>query len=248
MRLGRDEHQRQERPGLPDQHARPAGHRGAQAAAGPAGHPRPDRGHDAVLQAVRLDQALPGQRQHPARERAPAVPRRARRAERPVRVHPVRQLLDQLPQLLVEPRQVRRPGRPAAGLPLHRRQPRPGHRRPARQPGRPVPAVPLPHHHELRGRLPQGPEPHQGDRQDQGTDGAAHRLSARLTARRKPPMHTASEADQPIGERELSRLRWRCRRGLLENDLFIERFFQRHDSAPDGAPCRRAAGADGSGR
>jgi threonine aldolase len=35
-------------------------------------------------------------------------------------------------------------------------------------------------------------------------------------------MHTASEADQPIGERELSRLRWRCRRGLLENDLFIE--------------------------
>ena len=31
-----------------------------------------------------------------------------------------------------------------------------------------------------------------------------------------------------IGERELSKLRWRCRRGLLENDLFIERFFQRH--------------------
>jgi succinate dehydrogenase / fumarate reductase iron-sulfur subunit len=32
------------------------------------------------------------------------------------------------PSLLVEPRQVRRPRRPAAGLPLHRRQPRPGHR------------------------------------------------------------------------------------------------------------------------
>jgi antitoxin CptB len=31
-----------------------------------------------------------------------------------------------------------------------------------------------------------------------------------------------------IGERELSKLRWRCRRGLLENDLFIERFFSRH--------------------
>ena len=42
-------------------------------------------------------------------------------------------------------------------------------------------------------------------------------------------MHTAPEADQPIGERELSRLRWRCRRGLLENDLFIARFFSRHD-------------------
>ena len=32
-----------------------------------------------------------------------------------------------------------------------------------------------------------------------------------------------------LGERELSKLRWRCRRGLLENDLFIERFFRRHE-------------------
>jgi antitoxin CptB len=30
-----------------------------------------------------------------------------------------------------------------------------------------------------------------------------------------------------IDERALSRLRWRCRRGLLENDLFVERFFAR---------------------
>ncbi|HET7528577.1 MAG TPA: succinate dehydrogenase assembly factor 2 [Burkholderiaceae bacterium] len=28
----------------------------------------------------------------------------------------------------------------------------------------------------------------------------------------------------------LNRLRWRCRRGLLENDLLIERFFARHGS------------------
>eukprot|EP01031_Cornospumella_fuschlensis_P010511 gene10511-12879_t len=34
-----------------------------------------------------------------------------------------------------------------------------------------------------------------------------------------------------IDERALSKLRWRCRRGLLENDLLIERFFNRH---PDG--------------
>jgi antitoxin CptB len=27
----------------------------------------------------------------------------------------------------------------------------------------------------------------------------------------------------------LNRLKWRCRRGLLENDLFIERFFKRHE-------------------
>jgi antitoxin CptB len=31
-----------------------------------------------------------------------------------------------------------------------------------------------------------------------------------------------------IDERALSKLRWRCRRGLLENDLFIERFFNEH--------------------
>ena len=32
-----------------------------------------------------------------------------------------------------------------------------------------------------------------------------------------------------VGERHLSRLRWSCRRGLLENDLFIERFFKRFE-------------------
>ncbi|RYF73386.1 MAG: succinate dehydrogenase assembly factor 2 [Comamonadaceae bacterium] len=36
--------------------------------------------------------------------------------------------------------------------------------------------------------------------------------------------------DQPLGARALSKLRWRCRRGLLENDLFIARFFERHES------------------
>jgi antitoxin CptB len=36
------------------------------------------------------------------------------------------------------------------------------------------------------------------------------------------------DRDTPLGERALSKLRWRCRRGLLENDLFIERFFNRY--------------------
>ncbi|WP_219210231.1 FAD assembly factor SdhE [Variovorax boronicumulans] len=36
--------------------------------------------------------------------------------------------------------------------------------------------------------------------------------------------------DTPLGERRLSKLKWRCRRGLLENDLFIARFFERHES------------------
>ena len=36
--------------------------------------------------------------------------------------------------------------------------------------------------------------------------------------------------DDLLDERSLSKLKWRCRRGLLENDLFIERFFQRHEA------------------
>ena len=32
-----------------------------------------------------------------------------------------------------------------------------------------------------------------------------------------------------LDERSLSRLKWRCRRGLLENDLLLERFFRHHE-------------------
>ena len=41
---------------------------------------------------------------------------------------------------------------------------------------------------------------------------------------------TVTNANELIDERTLSKLRWRCRRGLLENDLFIERFFNRFAS------------------
>jgi antitoxin CptB len=41
-------------------------------------------------------------------------------------------------------------------------------------------------------------------------------------------MQAAIDLDAPIDERTLSKLRWGCRRGLLENDLFVERFFNRH--------------------
>ena len=41
------------------------------------------------------------------------------------------------------------------------------------------------------------------------------------------PFDTLPDAD-PLPASALSKLRWRCRRGLLENDLFIERFFNRH--------------------
>ena len=36
--------------------------------------------------------------------------------------------------------------------------------------------------------------------------------------------------DSPIDARALSKLRWRCRRGLLENDLILARFFDRAGS------------------
>jgi len=41
------------------------------------------------------------------------------------------------------------------------------------------------------------------------------------------PFDTLADADA-LPSQDLSKLRWRCRRGLLENDLFIERFFNRH--------------------
>ena len=34
-----------------------------------------------------------------------------------------------------------------------------------------------------------------------------------------------------LDARSLSKLKWRCRRGLLENDLFLERFFARHEAS-----------------
>ena len=177
------------------------------AAAGPAGDPRPDRRHDAVLQAVPLDQAVRDQQRPAARARAAAVARRARGAERPLRVHPVRVLLDRVPVVLVEPGQVRRPGGPAAGLPLHRRHARPGDQRAPRQPRGPVPPVPLPHDHELRRRLPEGPQP-----------------DARRSARSRTCWSSA-RSDATRLERE--RLKWKCRRGLLELDLVLERYLDR---------------------
>ena len=42
----------------------------------------------------------------------------------------------------------------------------------------------------------------------------------------------AAAADSPLlDERALSKLHWRCRRGLLENDLFIARFFERYENS-----------------
>ena len=45
--------------------------------------------------------------------------------------------------------------------------------------------------------------------------------------------------DAVIDPTELNRLKWRCKRGLLENDLFIERFFNEQGS---GLTIRHVAG------
>jgi antitoxin CptB len=46
-----------------------------------------------------------------------------------------------------------------------------------------------------------------------------------MTLPHKSPMDTTHAL---LDQRGLSKLRWRCRRGLLENDLLIERFFLRY--------------------
>ncbi|QNP60806.1 succinate dehydrogenase assembly factor 2 [Paenacidovorax monticola] len=46
-------------------------------------------------------------------------------------------------------------------------------------------------------------------------------------------------AEQLLDERERNKLQWRCRRGLVENDLFIEQFFATYGS---GLTARHALG------
>ena len=51
--------------------------------------------------------------------------------------------------------------------------------------------------------------------------------AATLAAGVPPARELDARVDAAIDERALSKLRWRCRRGLLENDLLLERFFAR---------------------
>ena len=47
--------------------------------------------------------------------------------------------------------------------------------------------------------------------------------------------------EELLGERALSKLKWRCRRGLLENDLFVEKFFGKYEAS---LTVRQAKGLD----
>ncbi|MGY3655869.1 succinate dehydrogenase/fumarate reductase iron-sulfur protein [Bradyrhizobium sp. USDA 376] len=83
-----------------------------------------------------------------------------------------------LPELLVEQRALSRSRRAAAGQPLGLRFARRGHRRAPRQSRGSVPALPLPHHHELRQGLPEGPQPGGSHRRAQAQDGRAADLAS----------------------------------------------------------------------
>ena len=45
------------------------------------------------------------------------------------------------------------------------------------------------------------------------------------------PMTPGTRAHERLGAAAVNQIKWRCRRGLLENDLFIERFFGRHEES-----------------
>ncbi len=102
-----------------------------------------------------------------------AEPRGPTEARRPLRVHPVRLLLDILPKLLVEFGSL---SRPAALLQANRwindsRDEATGERLDNLED--PFRFVPLPHHHELHQGLPEGPQSGEVDRRDQEEDGRA---------------------------------------------------------------------------
>ena len=92
----------------------------------------------------------------PEKERLQS-PQRPRQARRALRVHPLRLLLDRLPELLVEFGPLPWPGGAAAGLSLDRGLARRGDGRAGRLCRRSLPALPLPYDPELLQGLPQRP-------------------------------------------------------------------------------------------
>src|SRR5690606_32656159 len=115
-------------------------------------------------------------------------------------------------------------GDPAAGLPLARRFARRGHRRASRCARGSVQAVPLPHDHELRADLPEGPESGAGHCRHQADDRRAHRVMAGAAAAR------TTLAD--------GRLRWLLRRGMKELDVLMERYYA--GRFPEAPPAEKA--------
>ncbi len=90
----------------------------------------------------------------------------------------------------------------------------------------PFKAVSLPHHHELHGCVPEGPESGPCHRRDQEENAGAAALNVSLR------MFAASEVHQ-------RRLLWHCRRGMKELDVLLSRFArERYLAVP---PAQQAA-------
>ena len=100
-------------------------------AAAPLGGEGPGARPHQLLRPARLDRAVAADHLADAAKGVEAEPRGPPEARRPLRVHPVRLLLDRVPELLVEQRALPRSGRAAAGRPLAAGQPRRGDRRTA---------------------------------------------------------------------------------------------------------------------
>ena len=92
-----------------------------QSAAASAGGEGSRAGPDEFLRAVRLDRAVAEDHVADAAEGMEAEPRRSAEARRALRVHPLRLLLDLVPELLVEQRALPRSRGAAAGEPLGQR-------------------------------------------------------------------------------------------------------------------------------
>ena len=114
VRIGWHQHERQERPGV--HHTglggRAAGQADATATPGTARGPGPGGGHEPVLPSIREDRAVARQRHCATGPGTAAVPRGSGKAQRSLRVHPVRLLLHRVSVVLVESGQVRRPRGP----------------------------------------------------------------------------------------------------------------------------------------
>lgn len=107
----------------------------------------------------------------PPGPRKPPITRRPQEARRPLRMHPLRLLLDLVPLVLVEQRGVSRPRRAPAVVPLARRLARRAHGRAQGDAGQQHEPVPVPHYPELLADVSEGVESRQGDPGDQEGDG-----------------------------------------------------------------------------
>src|SRR5690606_16515883 len=98
-------------------------------------------------------------------------------------MHPVWLLFVAMPVVVVEPGEIYRPGRIAAGMAVHQRLARYRHDRTADRTGRPVQPVSLSHHRQLQLGVSQGTQPDGRDRPYPPRTAQGRQLSKRALLR-----------------------------------------------------------------